>query len=87
MVLEGFRDVRDKVAIVTGAARGLGRGIAETLASEGVHVVMADIRPLVKEALAEVAQANPDNKGYPIELDVSDEAAIEKLVEGAVEKS
>ena len=49
-------------------------------------MVMADIRPLVKEALAEVAQANPDNKGYPIELDVSDEAAIEKLVEGAVEK-
>lgn len=86
MVVEGFRDVRNKVAIVTGAARGLGRGIAETLASEGVQVVMADIRPLVNEAFADVAKANPDNKGYSVELDVSEEAAVEKLVEGAVEK-
>ena len=33
-----FRSVEGKVAIVTGAARGMGRGCAEAMAAEGVHV-------------------------------------------------
>ena len=45
-----------KVAIVTGAGRGLGRGIARKLAQEGAKVVIADVTPAddaVKELLAE----------------------------------
>ena len=34
---------KDKVVVVTGAARGIGRGIALALASEGVHVAVADL--------------------------------------------
>ena len=37
-------DLREKVAIVTGAGRGIGRVIAQTLAREGARVVVADIR-------------------------------------------
>src|SRR5215813_6592616 len=36
-------DVRDTVAVVTGGARGIGRGIALALAHEGVHVAVADL--------------------------------------------
>ena len=86
MTTNGFRDVTGKIAIVTGAARGLGKGIAETLADEGIHVVMADQRPLVEESCAEIKQAHPDNQAYAVQLDVSQESAVKALVEGAVEK-
>jgi meso-butanediol dehydrogenase/(S,S)-butanediol dehydrogenase/diacetyl reductase len=36
-------DLREKVAVVTGGARGIGRGIAMALAHEGVHVAVADL--------------------------------------------
>jgi len=37
-------DLNEKVAIVTGGGRGIGREIARTLAGEGATVVIADIR-------------------------------------------
>ena len=36
-------DLREKVAVVTGGARGIGRGIAMALAHEGAHVAVADL--------------------------------------------
>jgi NAD(P)-dependent dehydrogenase (short-subunit alcohol dehydrogenase family) len=81
-----FRDVTGKVAIVTGSARGIGRGIAETLAMEGCKVVLADILDLVHDTAKEVAQQYPSSEAYAVQLDVSDEKAIKELVEGAVKK-
>jgi len=45
-----MRDFRDKVAVITGAASGIGRAIAERCAGEGMHVVLADVE---KEALTQ----------------------------------
>lgn len=44
----------NKVCIVTGAAQGIGRGVALRLASEGGKIVMADFSPLVEDVLAEI---------------------------------
>lgn len=44
----------NKVVIVTGAAQGIGRGVAIQVASEGAQVVLADISDYVEETLAEI---------------------------------
>ncbi|MGR3898236.1 1,6-dihydroxycyclohexa-2,4-diene-1-carboxylate dehydrogenase [Psychrobacter sp. 1176_08] len=50
----------NKVCIVTGAAQGIGRGVAIRLASEGAKVVMADFSPLVEDVLAEITADGGD---------------------------
>ncbi|PKH69353.1 1,6-dihydroxycyclohexa-2,4-diene-1-carboxylate dehydrogenase [Psychrobacter sp. 4Dc] len=45
----------NKVCVVTGAAQGIGRGVALRLANEGGKIVMADFSPLVEDVLAEIA--------------------------------
>ncbi|MCA1753531.1 MAG: SDR family oxidoreductase [Spirochaeta sp.] len=84
--MSDFRDVTGKVAIVTGAARGIGKGIAETLAAEGMKVVVADILDLVHDTAKEIATKYPGSEAYAVQLDVSDEQAVKGMVEGAVAK-
>ena len=40
-----MRDITGKTAIVTGAASGIGLGIARALATAGANIVLADLRP------------------------------------------
>ncbi|KZM69690.1 3-oxoacyl-ACP reductase [Nocardia terpenica] len=71
-----------KVAIVTGAARGIGATIAEVFARDGAKVIVADI-PAAGEALSETA-----NKvgGVAIAVDVTAPDAADKLAEFATER-
>jgi NAD(P)-dependent dehydrogenase (short-subunit alcohol dehydrogenase family) len=66
-----------RVAIVTGAAQGIGRGIAEGLAAEGARVVVADVR-----GGEEAAQAIG---GLAVEVDVSDLDACERMARAAID--
>ncbi len=72
--------LRDKVAVVTGAASGIGRGIARALAAEGCHVVVADVDGTGADTVArELARSGVDASGHP--LDVTDRDAIEDLAD------
>jgi 2-dehydro-3-deoxy-L-rhamnonate dehydrogenase (NAD+) len=74
---------QDRVAIVTGAARGIGRAIAERLAREGAQVVVADLDE--REARAEAERIGKGaGRAMGLRLDVSDPASARSLVETVV---
>jgi NAD(P)-dependent dehydrogenase (short-subunit alcohol dehydrogenase family) len=67
-----------RVAVVTGAGRGLGRAIAERLAARGRHVVIAEIEPTIgAEAAASITRAG----GFAsfAQTDIADAASLEAL--------
>jgi NAD(P)-dependent dehydrogenase (short-subunit alcohol dehydrogenase family) len=66
-----------KVAVVTGAAQGIGRAIAQGLAAEGARIVIADLA-----GAEEAAQSFTDGVG--ITADVSNEADVQRLADEAV---
>jgi 3-oxoacyl-[acyl-carrier protein] reductase len=64
-----------RVAVVTGAAAGVGRGIAEVLSREGAHVGLADLDLLSAEHLA----TELDGDALAVEVDVADRASIDAM--------
>ncbi len=75
----------DKVAIITGGGRGLGRAFAKALAAEGAKVVIAEIDG---GSAARVAAEIKDSGGqaYAIETDVRDEGSVNSMVAKTVSK-
>jgi 3-oxoacyl-[acyl-carrier protein] reductase len=69
-----------KVAVVTGAAQGIGAAIAKTLARDGAKVVAVDI-PAAGDSLARVAN---EIRGTALQLDVTADEAGARIIEHAV---
>jgi meso-butanediol dehydrogenase/(S,S)-butanediol dehydrogenase/diacetyl reductase len=76
------RDLDGRVAVVTGAARGIGRGIVEVLAAHGATVVVADVDldagQLVAETVGERVGA--------MALDVTSESSVRSLVRDVIDE-
>lgn len=71
-----------RVAIVTGAAGGIGLATARQLAREGAHVLLADWSPHGEKAAATLRSEGHDARFQSV--DVSDETQVSALVEAAV---
>jgi 3-oxoacyl-[acyl-carrier protein] reductase len=77
-------DLRDKVAIVTGASRGIGRDVALMLAARGAHVIAAARGDHAADTVSAIAAAG--GRAEAGSLDVTDSAAVDALVTGALER-
>src|SRR5215468_11091651 len=75
--------VKDRVAVVTGAANGLGREIALLLAKEGARVALGDIDgPGVERTVASIKAAG--GSGLAVTGDLTEEAPVRHLIDAAV---
>ncbi len=74
----------ERVAVVTGAANGVGRGIAEVLSAEGARVALADVDLAAAQALADELGGS-GREAIAIETDVTDSAAVEAMAAKTVE--
>lgn len=74
-------NVKGKVSIVTGAASGLGRGMAEKLAEYGSHVVIADLNLATAQATADEIKAKYNIDTLAVEMDVTNEAQVNAGIE------
>ena len=70
-----------RVAVVTGAARGIGAAVAARLARDGFRVAVADVDP---QGAREVATRLGD--AFPIEVEVASEASVRAMVDAVLER-
>ena len=74
--------LKDRVAIVTGGAQGIGKAIAEKLSDEGASVVIADIN----EEGAKAAAEGLSGEGLGIRADVSNPDDVQTMVDATVDR-
>ena len=75
--------LENKIALVTGAARGIGKGIAVTLAKAGARVAVADLSVDRLEETVSLIQA-AGSEALPIQVDVSEYEQVRAMVQATV---
>jgi 3-oxoacyl-[acyl-carrier protein] reductase len=78
--------LKDKIAVVTGAAQGIGRAIATTLAQQGANVVVADIQLEKAETTAKEIMADTGQKVIAVHVDVVDSASVKAMIDRTIEE-
>jgi len=74
------KTLRDRVAVVTGGASGIGQALALTCADEGMHLVIADLEGEAAEGVAEAVRAR-GRRALAVPTDVADRKSVEALAE------
>ena len=76
---------RDKVAIITGAAKGMGRQTAVDMAQEGASVILADLDEVaLDEAVGSISSSG--GQAFGRVCDVSDRQQVDRLITGAYQR-
>ena len=78
-------NLSDRIAIVTGASRGIGRAIATGLAARGAHVVAAAREEHARAVVEEIAAAG--GQAHAASVDVTDRASVDRMVAETLERS
>jgi NAD(P)-dependent dehydrogenase (short-subunit alcohol dehydrogenase family) len=80
-----MQEFEGRVAVITGAASGIGRALTEKCIAEGMHVVMADIEESVLNTVSTELQATTNNKVLPVVTNVALESALQNVLKEAVD--
>lgn len=78
--------LKNKVALVTGSARGIGKAIAETLAKRGANLIVTDLNIDQAAATAEEIRSNLGVETLALQVDVSDFNSVNTMIKGALEE-
>ena len=79
-------NLKDKVCIITGAASGIGHGIAKRYVADGAKVVIADLKLDAAQKTADALTAQGPGEAMAVEMDVTDEAQVNDGVAKVIEK-
>jgi 3-oxoacyl-[acyl-carrier protein] reductase len=79
--------LKDRVAIITGGARGIGKKISETFLAEGASVYIFDVNDEEgKRTVDELAGASGSSKINFFKVDITDEENVSRTIDGIIEK-
>ncbi|MBN1384098.1 MAG: 3-oxoacyl-[acyl-carrier-protein] reductase [Elusimicrobia bacterium] len=80
------KKLKDKVAIITGGAQGIGRAIAEKLADEGAKIAIVDVQEEIAKNTADEISKDKDVESLALKIDVSSFQETEGMTKKVVEK-
>ena len=78
-------NLKDKVCIVTGSARGIGRAVGQRYISDGAKLVIADLNLVDAQATAQELSSQGPGEAIGIAMDVTDEAAVNEGVAAVID--
>ncbi len=84
--MSAFLSLEKRTALVTGAARGIGKAIAENLAERGANIVVVDLELESAEKVAQEIAQKTGKKVLALKADVSDNASVKAMVKEALKK-